>query len=319
MATQPKSPLAPGETTHFTISYRTTLRGQAHKRVTLTTNDPSQPSVVIPVTGTVRGVFDISPTNSIIFRTVDAESAATEAVTLKNICGQPLSLHLQDGQDFGPFAIELKEVEPGMEYTLTATTKPPLQAGVNRATVKLETGFAESPELTLSVIANVQPRVSAAPRQLIVHPSQKAGSLRWLRVQYRADHPIHILDVRANFPGMMYEPMAPASGPAHSMIAAHQIRLTLPAFDDIPDTDAKIEILTDDPSPEFQTLEIPVLKRAKHTRSGSEPEVSGGEPEGVPSREALRQKLDEALRRANAAGQSQEPATQPAAGKRPQP
>jgi hypothetical protein len=43
-------------------------------------------------------------------------------------------------------------------------------------------------------------------------------------------------------------------------MASHKIRLTIPPYADVPADGAKVEILTDDQDPQYQKLEVRILK-----------------------------------------------------------
>ncbi|MCK4343200.1 MAG: DUF1573 domain-containing protein [Phycisphaerae bacterium] len=151
VATKPKTPLPPGESTTFKISYKTTTKGKARKTVTLMTNDPDQPQVKIPVHGEVKPLFTGNPQETIFFKGLESNSQESMTIKLENQYGSPVPLTLKKGQNFGRFEIEFKEIEKGEKYELTATTKPPLRNGANRATVMLETGLKEMPKVQIQI------------------------------------------------------------------------------------------------------------------------------------------------------------------------
>jgi hypothetical protein len=260
VATTPKSPLPPGETTTFTITYDSKAAGQANRKVTLNTNDPAQASVEIPVVGRVKPVFIITPQSRITLHDLDPGSAERGALVLKNNFGRPLPLKLKAGQDFGRFDISLREIKPGMEYELVAVTRPPLDIGWNQINVALETGATEVPTITIPVNANAQPRVQLFPPMLAVNPENTGPIQKVVSVEYRQDTPIKITGVKPALDSIKYE-MLPDEPPAPDRkIASHKIRLTLPPYADVPADGARVEILTDDQDPQYQSLYVRIMK-----------------------------------------------------------
>jgi len=260
-ASRPKSPLEPNETTTFSLSYATTHPGAASKTATLTTNDPNQPSVVIPVRGTVKPLFAASPSERITFEAADVDTRESRTVRLESRFEGPVKLALNPEQDFGRFDVELKEVEAGKVYELTVTTKPPLQRGPNAAVIRMDTGLEQVPTYEVQAMAMVQPRIFTIPAQLFVTPATTQPMEQMLRVQYRADRPLKIVSVMPTHSQIRCE-LKDSPPPAPGMKTAfHQIRVTLPPYDALPNEGAKILISTDDPSPEFARLEVPVIKR----------------------------------------------------------
>jgi len=268
-ASRPKSPIEPNETTTFSLSYATTHPGTASKTATLTTNDPNQPSVVIPVRGTVKALFTATPSERITFEAADVDTRESHTIRLESRFEGPVKLALKPEQDFGRFDVELKEVETGKVYELTVTTKPPLQRGPNAAVIRMDTGLEQVPTYEVQAMAMVQPRIFTIPAQLFVTPATTQPMEQMLRVQYRADRPLKIVSVMSTHSEIRCE-LKDSPPPAPGMKTAfHQIRVTLPPYDALPNEGAKILISTDDPSPEFARLEVPVIKQGPPPAPGA--------------------------------------------------
>ena len=262
VATTPKSPLPAGESTTFSVTYDTTRIGPAHKMVTLTTNDPSRPSVEIPVEGNIKPLFLGKPTDSIVFPEIEPTALELRTITLENKYGSPLNLKLREGQDFGPFEITLREIKAGEEYELTAKTKPPLRLGTNQINVVLETGLEKVPTIGIRVAGNAQPRVVVMPPSLVVSPEHRQVIPQLVRVQYHTNVPLKITEVKVTPNSVKYEIM-PAEQPAgQGTVAFYNIRVTLPAFAELPDEGGQLEIFTDDKTAEFQHITVPIVKRS---------------------------------------------------------
>lgn len=260
VATSPKSPLPPGEKTGFTITYATTHVGRASKTVTLTTNDPRQKTITIPVRGEVRPLFAADPTQNIVFQGLERDSRATQTVRLTNQYGQPLHLKLKPDQAFGPFEIEFREVKPGELYELSATTRPPLQMGANTANVVLETGLPRLPTMTMLVSATIQPPVSVTPNRLPVMGDRPMGTST-LIIVHRKTRPIHIESVRLGDRTLKHELAAPTPNQPESPTAIIRFRVALPAYDEIPDDKPELVIVTSDK--EYHELVVPIVKMSK--------------------------------------------------------
>jgi hypothetical protein len=187
---------------------------------------------------------------------------ATQAIKLECKYDHPLHLKLKAGEDYGRFEILLKEIKPGLDYELTATTKPPLQNGYNRAMVTLETGLELVPTLTIPVTANIQPPVLVIPFVLVVRPETTEPTQHLIRVQYQKAHPLKIKEIKSSLDTIRCElPQAPR--PTQADTAYYEVRVTLPPFADIPEEGAKLEIFTDSQNPEYQRIEIPVVRAGK--------------------------------------------------------
>jgi hypothetical protein len=260
VATTPKSPLPPGETTTFTITYDSKAAGNANRKVTLSTNDPAQPSVDIPVVGKVKPVFKMSPQDRIMLRDLEPGSAERGAIVLTNNFGRPLALKLKDGQEFGRFDVSLREIRPGEEYELVAVTRPPLDIGWNQVNVTLETGASEVPTISIPVAANAQPRVMVFPPMVSVNPENTGPIQKVVSIDYRQDTPLKITAVKPAVESIKYELLPDEPAAPDRKIASHKIRLTLPPYADVPADGTRVEILTDDHDPQYQLLYVRIIK-----------------------------------------------------------
>ena len=271
VASKPKSPLDPGESSSFTISYNTKHVGRANKKVTVTTNDPDKQSVVIDVKGQVNAVFRGTPSDRVVFTGLEKSSQEAQTVRLENTLDRPIKLTLQEGQNFGNFTVDFKEVESGKVYDVTVATKPPLKEGTNHANIMLDTDDKEVPPLRVFVSARVEPRALVTPTVLFVRPGMDQPHSQNLRIQYRKDQPLKITGVEPSIEAIKYEILPESPPRRRSDMAYQQIRLTLPAYDDLPGEGVAIDILTDASSPEYQKFHVDVRKQKALTRGRPRP------------------------------------------------
>jgi hypothetical protein len=186
----------------------------------------------------------------------------SQAIKLINQYGKPLDLKLREGQDYGPFDVALKSVKPGMEYVLTVTTKPPLQNGYNNSKVILDTGAKEVPAFTVQISGRVPPRIVAIPSRVVVPSKSTKPSTRAVRIEYRTSPPLTIKEVKSSMASLTYELIPPTAEAASGKLASYILRVTVPAYQDLPADGAVLEIITDDESEAYHRLRVPVVKHA---------------------------------------------------------
>jgi hypothetical protein len=264
VATKPESPLAPGATTTFKISYHTTRAGPANKSVTVTTNDPTQPSVVIKVMGTVKSPVTMTPSDRIAFSNLERDAVVSQTIRLATNFDSPLNLKQRENQKLEPFQVELKELEPGRLYELTATTKPPLRLNMNNATVFLETGNEKVPSIPVYVSAHVPPLVSLTPPRLTVTPAATRPLPQIVRVQTRAGSAVRVTEVKSSVDAVRWEILPPEEPPAGSTTRSQVVRVTLPPYDELPNGTMTLQIFTDAPDEAYQHFTVPIVKSAAH-------------------------------------------------------
>ncbi len=283
VATNPKSPLPAGESTTFSITYDSKRPGAASKSVTVTTNDPAKPSVTIKVEGNVNPIFEMKPQPNIAFQQVEVGTTATEKMTLTNKYTSPLSLKIKEGQDFGVFEAELKEVEPQKVYDLVVKTKPPLRTGSNHAMINLITSDPNVPEIMVSVFANAQPKVFASPFTIWVTPDRKEPFEQQIRVISKATAPATVKEVKASIEGFKFEILPMESKVEGATQIGQSIKVTVPKYEDIPEAGGKLEIATDDSDPQYQKIEVPIVRRAVPARRATTQPAPGIPPTVAPT------------------------------------
>lgn len=260
MPTKPKSPLAPGESDVMTLSYHSGQRvGADNQTITLKTNDPTQPSVVIRIVGEVKRVYELAPRDGLVFGQLYRNSGETRRVTITNHYEAPLLLALKKDQDFGPFHVDLKVLELGQRYELSATTRPPLAVGRHQTYIELETGLEVLPEIKSIVYGFVQPPVTVRPAKLFWPRSYPTEMKRILHVAHAPDHPIEVTGARANVDAIKVEVERALPATDRSSSPAFKISVTIPPADRMPpDVDLQIEITTNSTEPECQKLIVPI-------------------------------------------------------------
>lgn len=278
--TKPRTPLAPGESSQFTVSYNTTRPGDVHKKVKIKSNDPALPVDAIAVSGKVNPIFDTTPAAGMLqFDELEVNEEAARTLTLRNKYPRPVKLRLKEGQKYGVFDIQLQELESAAHYELTARTKPPMDPGPTSIVVTLETDVPELAPLNISVVANPQPRVMISPFTLIVTPDARQPNQPIVRVQYDVARPISIVEVKPSLDSIKVEMLPPVPNAAGAKKAQLQFRLTLPPAAEIPDTGALVTVTTTDDDPRYQKLELPIKKQparrpaAPTTRPAAAPRV----------------------------------------------
>lgn len=258
---KPKSPLAPGESDTLTISYDAKKRvGQALQSFTMTTNDSVRPNASLQIVGTVKAAYEIEPKEGLVFGQLLQSSQVAKTVHITNKYSEPMHLEISAGAGEGPYHLELKETEPGTRWDVVATTMPPLPVGRFSTTVVLSTGVEQIPEFNTLVYGFVQPPVAVRPAKLFWPKNAVAEIKRTLWVSHAPDHPLEITAVRATDESIKVELGATTrSATAGEKSTEYQIVVTLPPGDRIPaDAHPQIEITTNSPEPEYQTLIVPV-------------------------------------------------------------
>lgn len=279
-----KSLLAPGESDSVKLTYNT-RKGvvKVSQNVTVTTNDPQRPSVVIPVHGEVRPLFNATPTSAIAFNQISTESKLTQTVELTSAYDKPLHLKLKPVPANSPFDVALEELEPGKKYRLSATTRPPLTLGYRNEHVQFETGDATHPSFEINVTANALAPVSVLPSTIYIYSSQQKSTTpppRQMRLMFLKDRKVEIKEFKSSFDKIRAQVITPPNQRPDPVFDTITFQVYVPNFDELPEAGATLEVITNDSK--YPSFTIPIRRQvfnrpATPTAPVAKPGTTGGE------------------------------------------
>lgn len=253
--------MQPGEELPLKLSYNTKkVRAKVSQTVTLTTNDPHNPTVQIQVKGGIKQLFQVAPTNRVTFAGLERNTEQTREVTLTSNVKEPVKLEIKGMSGNPPFEAKLEPIEEGKTYKLIVKTVPPLKLGSNATVITLSTDNERFPTMTIPVSAYVAPRVQASPMVLYVPRKGSTPIQRYIRVRYQTKTPIKITGIETTNDKVKAELMPPRTNISpRATIAMHEIRATLPPASEFPPEGAEIIIKTDDKDKEYQEFHVRVV------------------------------------------------------------
>lgn len=252
--------LQPGESDKIALTYNT-RKGvkKVSQKVTIESNDPVQPRLQLSVAGEVKNVYDMKPASRVIFPRLERDSKTTQTIEMTNNMDKPVFLKLKPSKAKSPFDIKLEEVEAGQKYKLVVATLPPLKTGANNTKVEIATGVERIPTMSVNVSAYITARVSVSPPRLFVSPKLTKAYTKTIRVSYRADKPIKITKIESASDKVTAELLPPpANARPNATTKWHQIKVSLPPANELPEDGTTLTIYTDDPSPEYQKLTVDI-------------------------------------------------------------
>ncbi len=155
--------LEPGKTGKIPIQFNTAAyNGGVFKQVTVTCNVTNQPTLFLQLKGTVFRPYDVNPQMVVFNLPPDADSTSM-MVTITNHMEEPLLLSAPTVNNH-IFSVELTTNELGKGYQVKVSTVPPLpDAGSTQGQLVLKTSWTNTPTIPITIVANIQPAVMAAP------------------------------------------------------------------------------------------------------------------------------------------------------------
>jgi copper(I)-binding protein len=204
-ATDYSKKVEPGQVGTIPLQFNSAnFNGQVLKTVAVSSNDKSQPTVVLQLKGTIWKPIDFIPAYTVLNIPPDAGSGSA-TVRITNNMPEPLELLSIDCANKS-VATELKTNYPGKEYALSISTIPPLHAGAMQGQVIVKTSSTNSPTLNIPFWLNVQPAVMLIPSQITLAPGPLPNKTTpSLTIQNNSTNALKLTDAALNVPGVEFE------------------------------------------------------------------------------------------------------------------
>jgi hypothetical protein len=247
--------VAPAQTGHIPIQYNSAAGGGGvAKTITLKCNDPSQPALALQLTGTVWRLIDVSPRFAIINVVAGAVSNAPVTVRIVNNMEELVTLS-QPEIDNPIFAGGLKIIRPGKEFELTLRVLRPLDSTNAQGQVTLKTSSTNTPEISLGVLASVQPVVAVAPTELVLPAAAGTNAVTYaVTVRNNGQGALKLSDPAVNNATGVHLQLREAE-PGRFFL----IMLTFPAGFQMAQG-AKTELSVNSSNPKYPTLKVPIRR-----------------------------------------------------------
>ncbi len=259
--------LQPGESTTVSVVYNTaTKKGHVESHLTFKSNDPANPEIVFPLEGFVKRVLEVTPDVAVMFQALDANTSETRTVKILNPGEQPIQPRLEPFAT-DKFTAELREIQPGKEYEVIVSTRPPFPERSARDTLALTTGLADEPRIELSTQFMVIDRVNFLPPAILVSGGPGQTSSRSVQLRYYGTDPrFNVVGVRCDEPSVKVNISPPVPGSqvksaGRPPTSVWQMNVTFTPATRFPPTGLPIKVQTTDPEyPELTIFATPDME-----------------------------------------------------------
>jgi hypothetical protein len=246
----------PGQTGSIPLQLGTAgFGGPISKPITVTCNDPSQPSVVLQMKGTVWKPIDVAPQFAVMHATAHSTNPVSTLVRIVNNEEEPVTIS-EPELNHPSFTAELKEVKPGMEFELTVRTAGPLPPGNVQGGLLMKTSSPQVPVINVNFLAMVQEMVAVAPAEILI-PAVPATSVRAFAVSVRNNSPILM---------KLSDPSVNAAGVDVQMLEVEpgrQFTLTVMVPSEFAVKEGeKVELTVKSDHPQYPALKVPIRMHA---------------------------------------------------------
>lgn len=145
--------IAPGQQGRVPFSFNSTgMAGDFYRTLTVSTNDPAQPSIMLTIKGEVWQKIQITPATAQLKVLSPSAQVASGSVSIVNHTAVPLKL--QAPVSHSPqLSARVEEIKPGKEFRVHIQTVPPVSTKIIRGLIVIGTNSSETPVLNIPVTA----------------------------------------------------------------------------------------------------------------------------------------------------------------------
>ncbi len=187
------------------VTTRLSLRGRQgaqHKTISVESNDPKQPTLVLSLEGTAVEDIRIQP-NQLFFGRITTDSAVTGSVVITIQNARSVNI-TKTSANTSNLTVSTESAPDGKSVRVLIATCPPLSRGMLRGNVRIETDHPKYPSADIAVSAFVVGDLTFAPEELLVVASPGQTSARSVLVRSETGKKFEITQVDAPIPSMTY-------------------------------------------------------------------------------------------------------------------
>lgn len=247
----------PGKTGKIPVMLRTEKMNSAvQKNISVTTNVPGQPEIVLWLKGTIWAPIDIQPAYVNFASITETDKPKTQQVKVVNKLDQPIDI--KNVKSNNPmFRVDVKPITPGKEYELTVTALPPMPTGSQVAQITADTGNPKSPQINLTATAYIPARVEVQPAKILVPSTLTMEMERAVYVTFNAGTDLKLSDVVCSDSKLPVRLVEDAPGKRFRIVVKFPAKYEVSPSDPV-----KITFKTSDKGFENVTVPIEVVKTA---------------------------------------------------------
>ncbi|MDW7980234.1 MAG: DUF1573 domain-containing protein [Verrucomicrobiales bacterium] len=210
----------PGMTGRIPVQFNTGgFAGMVMKTVTVDSNDPERPSVVLQLRANVWKPVDVNPQYAVIYANAETVAESMAAVRITSNDDQPLELSPPECNN-AYFTAALKTIQPGKEFEVEIRPVPEPNPMNRQGVVTLRTTSTNAPLIEIRAMTILQPVVIVTPPQIHLPPGPLPSQIAiTLTVRNAGTNAMALSDARATVPGVNVEIKEMEPGRAFNVIA----------------------------------------------------------------------------------------------------
>lgn len=195
--------IQPGQTGKIPIQFNPFgFSGSMTKSVTVSCNDPAQPSHVLQFRANIWQPIDVQPTYVYFMPAEGEETNETKVVRIVSNLEEPLTLNPPQC-DNPAFKLELKTLQPGKEFALHVSHGGSSSNAAPQGNITIGTSSTNLPTIKISTRVMPQPALAVSPQQIILPAGAlSAGHRHTQMIRNNSSTPMKVTEATVNAEGV---------------------------------------------------------------------------------------------------------------------
>jgi len=193
----------PGQTGKIPIQFNPHgFSGPVSKSVTVSCNDPAQPSHILQFRASVWQPIDVQPSYLYFMPAEGEETNETKVVRIVNNLDEPLTLGPATC-DNPAFKLELKTLQAGKEFALHVSHSGAISNGSPQGTITINTSSTNVPSVKVTTRVMPQPALAVSPLQIILPAGPlSTGHRHTQMIRNNSSAPMKLTEATVNAEGV---------------------------------------------------------------------------------------------------------------------
>jgi len=195
--------IQPGQTGKIPIQFNPFgFSGTLTKSVTVTCNDPTQPTHMLQFRANIWQPVDVQPTYVYFMPAEGEETNETKIVRIVNNLDEPLTLNTPQC-DNPAFQLELKTVQPGKEFALHVSYAAAVSNAAPQGLITIGTSTTNVPAIKVNTRVMPQPALAVSPPQIVLPAGAlPAGHHHTQMIRNNGSAPMKVTEASVNAEGV---------------------------------------------------------------------------------------------------------------------
>jgi hypothetical protein len=195
--------IQPGQTGKIPIQFNPFgFSSTLTKSVTVTCNDPVQPTHILQFRANIWQPIDVQPAYVYFMPAEGEETNETKIVRIVSNLEEPLTLQ-PPRCDNPAFKLELKTVQPGKEFALHVSHEGPVSNAAPQGMITIGTSSTNVPMIKVNTRVMPQPALAVSPQQIVLPAGGlSAGHRHTQMIRNNSTAPMKVTEAAVNAEGV---------------------------------------------------------------------------------------------------------------------